>query len=394
MARKIFTNKYMILFSLLVIILGITISENIATSTTNAKYKTLIDANSSVSTIAKWDIKALNKDKTEISMTGEGFNLSESGDSGNWFFTISNLSEVNAKIAKSSKITLQVDADGLANSNYFVWDFLTGENPIHFSIYLYDSDINHIVTYKNKENNEIITLDSYLELSELEKATYEEIIDETVSSVLLLETSSQLEFDKILEDTPNGVAMYFSTQCDFSGLDEKLLALDFGDNKKNKTFRIKWDVVDNIHDVNGVESTYLGYQVVTQTNNIMEGPYIIDGQEYYIGYDIYDYFEYLNYFSKNGMNGEPAFVFPNASGIIGQTMKVGYSDLTDAQKTQIKSYLVDGTLDGLNHIVERYTYEMYEKFLNDKKNFENSLGYLEYGLVCTISFDLKIEQLE
>ena len=51
-------------------------------------------------------------------------------------------------------------------------------------------------------------------------------------------------------------------------------------------------------------------------------------------------------------------------------------------------------LESLEKVVERNTYEMYETFLHDKIDFENSLGYLQYGLYCSIIFDLKIEQVD
>ena len=75
-------------------------------------------------------------------------------------------------------------------------------------------------------------------------------------------------------------------------------------------------------------------------------------------------------------------------------MKVTYSNLTDYQKTQIKNYIAGNTLESLEKVVERKTYEMYEKFLKDKIDFENSLGYLQYGLFCSITFDLIIEQVD
>ena len=90
MDKKTTKNKIFILLSLLILAIGLAISGEIGKSTTIAKYKTIIDSNSNSSTIAKWDIRAIKKDKTEVSMLGEGFKLSQAGDNGNWFFTIHN----------------------------------------------------------------------------------------------------------------------------------------------------------------------------------------------------------------------------------------------------------------------------------------------------------------
>ena len=38
--------------------------------------------------------------------------------------------------------------------------------------------------------------------------------------------------------------------------------------------------------------------------------------------------------------------------------------------------MAGNTLESLEKVVERNTYEMYETFLHDKIDFENSLGYL------------------
>ena len=70
-------------------------------------------------------------------MLGEGFKLSQAGENGNWFFTIYNLSDVKAQIAKGSKIRLRLDSDNFINKQNLTWNFLSGNNPITFqSIYI------------------------------------------------------------------------------------------------------------------------------------------------------------------------------------------------------------------------------------------------------------------
>lgn len=77
MDKKTTKNKICILLGLLILATGLAISGKIGRSTTFAKYKTIIDSNSSTSTIARWDIRTIKKDKTEVSMLGEGFKLSQ-----------------------------------------------------------------------------------------------------------------------------------------------------------------------------------------------------------------------------------------------------------------------------------------------------------------------------
>ena len=48
--------------------------------------------------------------------------------------------------------------------------------------------------------------------------------------------------------------------------------------------------------------------------------------------------------------------------------------------------MAGNTLESLEKVVET--------FLHDKIDFENSLGYLQYGLYCSIIFNLKIEQVD
>lgn len=74
MDKKTTKNKICILLGLLILATGLAISGKIGRSTTFAKYKTIIDSNSSTSTIARWDIRTIKKDKTEVSMLGEGLN--------------------------------------------------------------------------------------------------------------------------------------------------------------------------------------------------------------------------------------------------------------------------------------------------------------------------------
>jgi len=393
MDKKTTKNKIFILLSLLILAIGLAISGEIGKSTTIAKYKTIIDSNSNSSTIAKWNIRAIKKDKTEVSMLGEGFKLSQAGDNGNWFFTIHNLSDVKAQIANLSKIHLRLDSDNFINKENLNWNFLSGDNPITFSVYLYHCDISEIVSYQKKDSFEIISLDEYCDLTLEEQINYQEIIDESLEKNLLLQTSEKMTFNKAIEEKENGSITYFYVEYDFSNLGQQLITLD---TKSYKTFRVEWSVSESSGNVNGITAKYKAYQI-SDTNMNFDGlveSYKIQDKTYYLGYDEYDYFDYLNYISQTGVNGEPAFVFPNTNGVIGQTMKVTYSNLTDYQKTQIKNYIAGNTLESLEKVVERKTYEMYEKFLKDKIDFENSLGYLQYGLFCSITFDLIIEQVD
>ena len=326
-------------------------------------------------------------------MLGEGFKLSQAGENGNWFFTIYNLSDVKAQIAKGSKIRLRLDSDNFINKQNLTWNFLSGNNPITFSIYLYHCDIAQIVSYQKLDSSEIISLDEYCNLTLEEQANYQERIDESIDKTLLLQTSEELILNKAIEEKDNGSITYFYAEKDLSSLAQELIALDM---EGYKTFRVNWSVSESSADVDGIQAKYQAYRL-SDTNIGFDGlvqTYEIQGKTYYLGYNEYDYFDYLNYISQTGVNGEPAFVFPNTNGIVGQTMKVAYSNLTTSQKTQIENYVAGNTLESLEKVVERNTYEMYETFLHDKIDFENSLGYLQYGLYCSIIFNLKIEQVD
>lgn len=375
-----------ILFTIVFVIILLMMPSSLVSST-NSSYKTSISG-SDYARVAKWNIVSVDKDGNNVLMDVDFVKKLDSGSTGYWFFEMNNQSEVLAELDNSSSITLKLkhnNFSGLANE--ITWNFLEGDNPISFKVLFFDDSIDNILSYENIQTNEVITNTEYNLLQDDEKINYKEVIKTETKT--LFETNSALKFQRKID---NGEAYYESVIPLTFPSENKVM--DMTGNKK--TIALYWNVSDSSTG-SGVSITnkYKAYSLVTDATNkqIVSGTnatgYTIGDSTYYIVYDEKDYFDYLNTFGF-----EPMFVFPTT--LIGGTEKVSYSKLTSAQIKTITSYEINYTssLDDLKHYVERLTYEQFFAFEKDVEKFEQEQGYIGYGLICNILFNIRVSQVD
>ena len=252
-------------------------------SKTDAKYFTELDSDATTAHVAKWDIKGVTKRDGKSINLAAGFSkkLNE-GDTGSWYFQISNYSEVYAAISKRSKIRFRLDNDGYTDTsvNEIKWDFLEDlsnnpiENPISFEVNIYNSSVENLLTYQLKSNpSEVISYDAYSQLTN--KADYDEVINSNVANCELFKTSSSLTFKKAFEKDENGKTIYFYyADLSFenitdSQLDE-ILKLGLGDTREDVTMQIKWNIGQNVGGGSISNNTYKIYEL---TDNLLNATY-------------------------------------------------------------------------------------------------------------------------
>lgn len=376
-----------ILFTIVFVIILLMMPSSLVSST-NSSYKTSISG-SDYARVAKWNIVSVDKDGNNVLMDVDFVKKLDSGSTGYWFFEMNNQSEVLAELDNSSSIILKLkhnNFSGLANE--ITWDFLEGDNPVTFRGLFFDDSIDNILRYENIQTSQVITNVEYNLLQDDEKVNYKEVIIKTETK-LLFETNSTLKFQRKID---NGEAYYESVIPLTFPSENKVM--DMTGNKK--TIALYWNVSDSsTGSGTSITNKYNAYSLVTDATNkqIVTGTnatgYPIGDSRYYIVYDEKDYFDYLNTFGF-----EPMFVFPTT--LIGGTEKVSYSKLTSAQIQTITSYEINNTssLDDLKHYVEKLTYVQFSAFEKDVEKFEQEQGYIGYGLICNILFNIRVSQVD
>ena len=376
-----------ILFTIVFVIILLMMPSSLVSST-NSSYKTSISG-SDYARVAKWNIVSVDKDGNNVLMDVDFVKKLDSGSTGYWFFEMNNQSEVLAELDNSSSITLKLkhnNFSGLANE--ITWNFLEGDNQVTFRGLFFDDSIDNILRYENIQTSQVITINQYNKLQDDEKVNYKEVIIKTETKILF-KTNSTLKFQRKID---NGEAYYESVIPLTFPSENKVM--DMTGNKK--TIALYWNVSDSsTGSGTSITNKYNAYSLVTDATNkqIVTGTnatgYPIGDSRYYIVYDEKDYFDYLNTFGF-----EPMFVFPTT--LIGGTEKVSYSKLTSAQIQTITSYEINNTssLDDLKHYVEKLTYVQFSAFEKDVEKFEQEQGYIGYGLICNILFNIRVSQVD
>ena len=345
MTEKIKIKKaYIFAFAFVVLVALLAISGT-KSSKTGAKYFTELDSDATTAHVAKWDIKGVTKRDGKSINLAAGFSkkLNE-GDTGSWYFQISNYSEVYAAISKRSKIRFRLDNDGYTDTsvNEIKWDFLEDlsnnpiENPISFEVNIYNSSVENLLTYQLKSNpSEVISYDAYSQLTN--KADYDEVINSSVANCELFKTSSSLTFKKAFEKDENDKTIYFYyADLSFenitdSQLDE-ILKLGLGDTREDVTMQIKWNIGQNVGGGSISNNTYKIYEL---TDNLLNATYksydLVKNNSIYISYDLIENAnEYKYYYVSNSSSSVVENGYGDNVAYNGSYLNVNsYSNLVD-----------------------------------------------------------------
>lgn len=386
MTKKIKIKKaYIFAFAFVVLVVLLAISGT-KSSKTDAKYFTELDSDATTARVAKWDIKGVTKRDGKSINLAAGFSkkLNE-GDTGSWYFQISNYSEVYAAISKRSKIRFRLDNDGYTDTsvNEIKWDFLEDlsnnpiENPISFEVNIYNSSVENLLTYQLKSDpSEVISYDAYSQLTN--KADYDEVINSNVANCELFKTSSSLTFKKAFEKDENGKTIYFYyadlsfEKITDSQLDE-ILKLGLGDTREDVTMQIKWNIGQNVGGGSISNNTYKIYEL---TDNLLNATYksydLVKNNSIYISYDLvenaneYKYYYVSNSSSSVVKNGYGANVEYNGSYLNVSS----YSNLVD----YYNNYTSEPTFS-----LQSITFDYYDNKWNSKDATISALSSKKYS---------------
>lgn len=386
MTKKIKIKKaYIFAFAFVVLVVLLAISGT-KSSKTDAKYFTKLDSDATTARVAKWDIKGVTKRDGKSINLAAGFSkkLNE-GDTGSWYFQISNYSEVYAAISKRSKIRFRLDNDGYTDTsvNEIKWDFLEDlsnnpiENPISFEVNIYNSSVENLLTYQLKsDSSEVISYDAYSQLTN--KADYDEVINSNVANCELFKTSSSLTFKKAFEKDENGKTIYFYyadlsfEKITDSQLDE-ILKLGLGDTREDVTMQIKWNIGQNVGGGSISNNTYKMYEL---TDNLLNATYksydLVKNNSIYISYDLvenaneYKYYYVSNSSSSVVKNGYGANVEYNGSYLNVSS----YSNLVD----YYNNYTSEPTFS-----LQSITFDYYDNKWNSKDATISALSSKKYS---------------
>lgn len=386
MTKKIKIKKaYIFAFAFVVLVVLLAISGT-KSSKTDAKYFTKLDSDATTARVAKWDIKGVTKRDGKSINLAAGFSkkLNE-GDTGSWYFQISNYSEVYAAISKRSKIRFRLDNDGYTDTsvNEIKWDFLEDlsnnpiENPISFEVNIYNSSVENLLTYQLKSNpSEVISYDAYSQLTN--KADYDEVINSNVANCELFKTSSSLTFKKAFEKDEKGKTIYFYyadlsfEKITDSQLDE-ILKLGLGDTREDVTMQIKWNIGQNVGGGSISNNTYKIYEL---TDNLLNATYksydLVKNNSIYISYDLvenaneYKYYYVSTSSSSVVKNGYGANVEYNGSYLNVSS----YSNLVD----YYNNYTSEPTFS-----LQSITFDYYDNKWNSKDATISALSSKKYS---------------
>lgn len=390
MTKKIKIKKaYIIAFAFVVLVALLAISGT-KSSKTDAKYFTKLDSDATTARVAKWDIKGVTKRDGKSINLAAGFSkkLNE-GDTGSWYFQISNYSEVYAAISKRSKIRFRLDNDGYTDTsvNEIKWDFLENisnnpiENPISFEVNIYNSSVENLLTYQLKSDpSEVISYDAYSQLTN--KADYDEVINSNVANCELFKTSSSLTFKKAFEKDENGKTIYFYyADLSFenitdSQLDE-ILKLGLGDTREDVTMQIKWNIGQNVGGGSISNNTYKIYEL---TDNLLNATYksydLVKNNSIYISYDLVENAnEYKYYYVSNSSSS---------------VVKNGYGDNVEYNGSYLNVNSYSNLVDYYNNYTSeptfnlQYSYfECYDNKWNSKDATISALSSKKYSELTT-----------
>ena len=429
MKKVKFEFKYIMI--ILVVIAGVmlAVSGSFNETKTQTAYRTTVDGTDSVR-VAKWDVVGLTRNEGANLNLNVGFteNIISGGD---WYFDVQNKSEVIAKISDSSSIKLRLFHSSFNNDDYSTrtWNFLGSVNPFIFTIEVYPNSATELLFYQNGSTE--ISYDEYVALSVAERKAYTEVFKGTAGTEVL-KTSASSVFKKVSE---NGEYFY---ECEFN-LNALSAELEKFDYNESLTFRVHWDVQascvhedtnndkkcdicghcshsdtnsDNICDscgnivnIDGKYNKYIisksidaieGYERIETDNTFIDPSASTEGGESKVRYlfkstsSQIDFFEYQKYTSTLG--GEPFYEFLNESGT--QTELVAHSKLSDSQILSIKNYVYSSTNNDIQKVWEHYTYEQYEKFIQELASTQDSLSYMAFGAKLQIVFNLTVEQVD
>lgn len=377
-------KKYFLIIAVCAIIAIIVYSSGTNQSSTNAAYRTEVNGTDGAR-VAKWDINSLDKDGEEMSLSADVQNI-ETG-SGNWFLEIENLSEVAAKLNSTSTIGIRLDSEifGLKTyGNDNPWNFIQGEtNPIKFVVYIYDCPLSSLLSYNMKQGGTTINISyaEYLALSEAERKACTEVVDESVDSVVVFDTSSTtkpMALDHVKEAYMDHVENYLYQEFVLSSV-----SLNFGINENTKKcVRIFWQIDDSIGSTTGTSDKFTIYD--EETGAVVQE-----------NVDLFDYQKYIS-----GLKGEPSYDL-----MVGDEMQtIRHERLSGDQETYLKSeYYEDDKTTPTDEsqikktgkdLYQHLTYLMYENFKTKHNEYLQTLGYMECGLTCSIVFNFKIEQVD
>lgn len=411
--------KYIMI--VLVVIAGVllAVSGNFSETKTMTAYKTTVNGSDSAR-VAKWDVVGVSRKNAQEMQLTSGF-AEEITSEGNWYFEISNLSEVNAMISKNSTVTFRLMHESFASfvDDEISWDFLDGKiNEIKFELYAYNQNIDDILVYE--KGTEQISYDDFMNLEEQAKVGYtEKFIGSSTEEKLICEIKSSMS-NKFLKMTSkiDGVNQtYYELTFDFRELTDDQSLLGFGGTRQNTTFRLYWyvpvqctthvdndsdDECDRCHELMSSSTFAYSKYIISDTTNNIEGYTIYsdennpvafkDGNgntKYIFKSDPVDFFSYQKYTSTLG--GEPMYEFLNAMGT--QTLLIAHNKLSDQEKTTINGYDLTSNSD-VDKAWERLTYEEYERFSANYNQVQNSLSYMSYGISMQIIFNLSVEQVD
>lgn len=378
-------RKYLVYLIFAMVVIFTSLGGNYMTTSTSASYKSEVDLSDS-GQIAKWDISSLDEEGEELQLYASIDRIIQ-GD-GYWMFKVRNNSDVTACLDRLSNVKVRLDSDNFATAlvaNTIGWDFLESntssdtDNPITLQLYAFNGDVTVPADTAQKKGIEILLAsDEAKNVFNAASLSFSRKT-ENVDGKDIFYYESEISFDKAELST------ILSSNMSFSGTD----------TDKSKTFVLYWNVAGSDSDVNVSNATFKTYSYTTEDpgNNNYKNRFIIGGKYYYVIETELNYFDYLVYTASLG--GEVVFWFDG--------VKVFYSKLSDAQKSTLSAYQGKYTNKNVNDTVtlneiEKYIeyleYVQYEHFLEERNKFEQSLGYLQYGLNLNIIFNVKISQVD
>lgn len=378
-------KKYAYFLLIFMVALFAAIGSEFKESGTVAKYLSKIDGSDSAR-VAKWDISAVDKDGESIVMVAESRTV-PSG-SGEWYFQISNNSEVAAKISSSSEIKIRLDAtqflyttekDDIKNWDFFATSEGIIDNPINFRLDSYNGEITYKVIEAftfNETNypvNSVVNVETYNTLIKEDsslKSKLSVVYPNTTPDVVFNTETDDIEFICKVDMVGTNPIHYLEATIPVSEID---LGYD-----GIHTYKLSWSVVTPDDDL-GSDSLTQEFIVYTYK----------EGSNTEYTQKSYEYYEYLKYLSS--IEGEPKFF------IDGRERR--YSALLKSDEDLKTKYIQVIKKEATGYfyeydIVADLNLRTYESFLAEKERFEANLGYLEMGLIVGIEFDLNVEQVD
>ena len=424
---KFIKDKWIFIVFVLVVTVILSISGNINQSTSNARYRSEISGDDETR-VAKWDVTTISKkDGATLDLeAGFGTTLS-TGSTGTWFIEVSNSSEVTAIMGNDSNVRFRLDHNSFSDESpsTMAWNFLYDANtsqpltnPVQITVTAYKGQSSDLVIKYRKAVNvggnltyDVITKAQYDALNAENKADYAEFVDAEGTVIF---TTEDKVFKRGAETKAGQLVYFYYLDVDFSGVSEAIKTLEMNNPSSNFTLAVNWVTSNDVGGTGGVseaevynayelfESTQLPDSYSTLYTEVGRKTINVDGENitYVIAYKKCYFFDYQIFTSGFGGDGEPYFKFPGD--YAGSEILVYYSKLFSTNGSlndygrDVSTYSknINGctTVEELQHVVDVYRYEVHNKFVEDNELFLQSLSYLQYGLTCSIEFDLKIEQ--